>query len=747
MNLFRTPALLVVSCLVFLAFSVSLLPAQLLTRLDSIEVLENAVVLKNPFAGGFNNPQFSEIDLNGDNIMDLIVFDRNGETLLPFLNGGTAGTIDYTYAPQYTASFPTGFKDFMITADYNCDGKMDLFTASNNGMDVWENVTNGGALTFQLAIDTIKTDYGNGSTLLFVPDTDVPALKDIDGDGDLDMLAFDPIGTFVEWHKNMYQENNGSCAGLDFVVADRCWGKFQENALSQDVSLGISCRTAVGNTATDLNSGGVHAGSTLALFDEDADGDYEMVLGDLLFDGLTYLRNGGTPNAAVIDSASPLFPQYDTPVRVHVFPAGFFLDVDNDNKEDMLVAPNGLSVSINYESIWFYKNIASGPGVQLNRQSTVFLQNEMVDVGLGAYPVLFDYNADGLSDLLIGNFTQKLTNTTVNSGLALYENIGTATDPRFELVTRDYGNFTALFNPQVFGMTPTVGDLDGDGDVDLIVGDADGKLNYFENTAGSGQTAIFSSVVANYKSIDVGQFSSPCLVDMNRDGLLDLVIGETGGNLNYFENIGTASQPDFASTPNDDTWGGVDVEPVCCTGFSIPFVFENPASGKYDLLVGSEKGDIFYYRNIEDSLGTNFALNTGTFAGLREGGRTAITGGDINADGVADWIVGNVRGGIAIFSGESPLTSSAQPVRPVAEVQLYPNPSRGELNLDYKVKAGEKFSIMITDLNGRVMREEVGRGATGTISVDGQAWGQGLYFVALRVNGQFAGVKKWVKNQ
>lgn len=732
----------------FLAASAWLNPAsaQGLTLLDSIEVIENAVTLRSALAGGMNNPQFSEVHLNNDAILDLVIFDRNGNKITTYLNGGTPNAVDYSYAPQYISGFPDTLQDFMVTADYDCDGLMDLFTASNDGIAVWRNTSSNGNVAFVKVIDTLLSDRGAGPAFLFVPYTDIPAFEDIDGDGDLDMLTFDASGIFVEWHKNMIMENNGTCAGLELVLADACWGKFRENALSQDVALNVTCRTPgpLANPADIDQSSTVHSGSTLAAFDEEDDGVYELVLGDLLFDGLTYLHNGGTANSAFMDSTNSLFPQYDTPVRVHIFPAAFFMDVDNDSKEDMVVAPNGLSVSINYESSWFYKNVAPTSGVLLSRQSTTFLQNDMVDVGLGAYPVLFDYNADSLPDLLIGNYTYKTTNINVTSGLSLYENIGTATDPKFELVTRDYGNFGANFNPAVYGMTPAVGDMNGDGDMDLIIGDADGKLHYFDNIAAPGQPANLVLAAPEYKGIDVGQFSAPFIVDIDRDGLNDLVVGEMGGTLNYYRNIGTAQLADFPSTPDDDFWGSVDTEPICCTGFSIPFILENPASGQYDLLVGSETGRIIYYKDFESNLGSTFTKTSGDFGQIREGERTAITGGDINGDGIWDWIVGNVRGGIAIYSGNSLLTEAVAPTTVSADVQLYPNPSQGELNLAYRVKAGEKFSIAISDVSGRSIYTETGIGSTGNMQIDAATWSPGVYFVAMRVNGEFAGVKKWV---
>ena len=80
-----------------------------------------------PWTGGMNSCQFSDIDLNLDGIMDLFVFDRYGNRILTFINGGTPDSVDYSYAPQYKENFPKLY-DWVILEDYNADGKKDIFT-------------------------------------------------------------------------------------------------------------------------------------------------------------------------------------------------------------------------------------------------------------------------------------------------------------------------------------------------------------------------------------------------------------------------------------------------------------------------------------------------------------------------------------------------------------------------------------------------------------------------------------------
>ena len=80
------------------------------------------------WAGGYNAPQFSNIDFNRDGITDLISFDRHGDILIPYIHLPASGRwiVDWSYA----SSFPK-LVDWVLVVDYNHDGVEDLFTSAS----------------------------------------------------------------------------------------------------------------------------------------------------------------------------------------------------------------------------------------------------------------------------------------------------------------------------------------------------------------------------------------------------------------------------------------------------------------------------------------------------------------------------------------------------------------------------------------------------------------------------------------
>lgn len=743
--------LLLVSCLLTIQIN-----AQQLYQLP-MDIIENGQRLTLGDFGGLNNPQFSEADLNNDGINDLVIFDRTDNRFFTFINGGTPNTVDYTYAPEYTENFPAVNK-WALLRDYNCDGIMDLFarpTDPIDGIRVWTgSYNNNNELTFSMVALTPSPAWFNDVLFYYtisgfpavvnVINTDIPAIDDIDNDGDLDILSFRQTGGYMIHYENLSVDLGYGCDSLIFELKTDCWGRFMESAVTNDVMLSPNVDSCSGtiyfvkdaaggnphDTLLGLNAGGVrHAGSTTLSLDLNNDGVKEVLLGDVSFSNMVMLTNGGSADTAWMVVKDSIFPNYDLPVRMDIFPAGFYLDVNNDNKKDLIVAPNEPNVSEDILCAQLYENQTDNQFPSFTYKQDDFIVGNMVDVGRGAAPAFFDYNNDGLLDLVIGSFGQYDANDGVSKGrLHLYENIGTATEPEFSLVDADYLGVAAF---DVKGVIPTFGDIDGDMDEDLIIGLADGTLYFFENTAGAGNLPAFANVVPNYQSIDIGTNAAPQLLDLNRDGLMDIVIGEYAGVITYHENSGSVGNPVFSvvTTPfPNNSLGAVDVRPIGRNrGFATPHFYDN--NGDYDLFVGSELGTIHHYDSIDNNLNGVFNLVSDNFSGLIEGYYVKLAVDDINNDGFLDFVIGNERGGVRFYSLDTNTVFTSQIVKPeTLAISLFPNPTSNFITLNIEETIYGQVDIQIMNTVGQVVHNQSLNNVNQQERIELNNLPKGLYF-------------------
>jgi hypothetical protein len=265
------------------------------------------------------------------------------------------------------------------------------------------------------------------------------------------------------------------------------------------------------------------------------------------------------------------------------------------------------------------------------------------------------------------------------------------------LITDDWLGLSAITQLALF---PAFGDMDGDGDEDLLLGNADGTLIYYQNTAGPGVACNFVFANPQYQGIDIGNNSMPQVIDVNRDGDLDILIGERAGVLNYFENTGTSTNPVFTLVTS--TFGGVTViPPGGIAGYSCPQLFDN-GSG-YELLVGSERGQIFHYTNIDGNLAGTFTLVDTMFQQIQELRRVTISKADIDNDGKFDLLTGCLAGGMRLYTQSAPLGLNSGPAN--NGLQVYPNPAGTFCNIKL-VNPGRanRNQLRLFDLSGRIMK-------------------------------------------
>ncbi len=701
-----------------------------LDRNDGLPVYNlDSILLDFPTVGGFNYMQGGAIDLNLDGIQDLVLFDRTGDRISPFIYTGTVGNPAYTYNHSLVYSFPE-LNNFLIIKDFNCDGKADLFTYENSGFKVYKNIsTVSTGLAFELYTESLLSFYNPATLAIFCIPVDVPAIEDIDNDGDVDLLVFGFLGTCTEYHRNMAMENLGRCDTLIMKLESDNWGTFTESFSTNDVVLNDSCDHPGGkNTAVR------HAGSTMLAYDADGDGDKDLLLGDISYRTMTQLTNGGTNLLAHITSSQTPFPANTPYINVPVFPAAFYIDIDHDGLRDLMVSPNNEGGSENHQCIWYYKNIGTSDIPQFSFIKRTLFLDQSLDFGEGCMPVFFDYNNDGLSDIVIGNYGYFQPNGTYKSKLALLKNISVDENPRFQLINEDYAGL-GLLNETSTNYHPTFGDIDGDGDQDMLTGNSLGQLFYFINTAAPGNEANFVFNSSNFQNIDIGTFSAPQLVDVDVDGLLDLLIGSREGRIHYYRNTGTPTSMnlELVTTSFGNILTAIDGDP---NGFSTPTLFRK--SGVSYIICGSVSGLFQLYSGIDGNLDGDFILEDSVFLGNRDGERTSISLKDLNGDGYPEAVTGNYAGGINFYSGIFPSKLSSDN-KTNSTFLIFPNPGK---TISIRT-TGESIQLIdVIDIQGKLVHTQAGSHLP-TITLSNSNFSPGMYFV--RVQGKSkTEVFKWI---
>ncbi|MFM7473208.1 MAG: FG-GAP repeat domain-containing protein, partial [Crocinitomicaceae bacterium] len=241
---------------------------------DSIPVSVFGEDLQFPWAGGLNNTQFSDLDFDYDGDLDLLIFDRSSDQIRLFENLGN------TYVPYFNAStlFPSDIRYRLFSIDYNQDGKNDLFTYGIGGIKVYKNTGNSSTgLQWSVAKNLLYSDNWGTLLNLYVSSADIPAIVDVDNDGDIDVLTYHIGGEYLQYHKNLSQELYGHSDSLQFELRNECWGGFREDVNSNSVFLNDQTPPCQGGNVPNPefkpnDQLKAHAGSTVLAFDYDGSG-------------------------------------------------------------------------------------------------------------------------------------------------------------------------------------------------------------------------------------------------------------------------------------------------------------------------------------------------------------------------------------------------------------------------------------------------------------------------------------------
>jgi hypothetical protein len=656
---------------------------------NMVKVLDgNGKDLKNPFGGGLKFPVFTTLDLNFDNRPDLVILDRCDDRILTFINEGGKDTIKYSYRPEYEDLFPDTLNEYILLKDYNNDGKPDLFTYCSymgGSIELLKNISYGNKILFEryypdptnTANPSLVGTYPNDTTMkspIPILSSDIPGFVDADKDGDLDFFAFDFLGgVYLEYLKNFSVEAFGNADSLNFEMADNYWGYFMEADFSNKVLLGRTHFDPYKKYFVNLPGPKRHQGSTVFVNDMDGDGDLDLLLGDIGYPGIRLLENGKKQFNSKFDSIitqDTLFPA-SKPVFIHNMPTAFNIDVNNDGKDDYIFSPMDETLIDNkyvdgLNQVWYYKNTGTNIAPVLNFEKNNFLQEDMIDMGGSSSPALFDYDGDGDLDLFVATKGNNIDTKYLADRILLFKNTGTSSKPVFQKSMDDYLNLT---NKGYKGLSVYFGDVDGDGNEDLIMGSANGHVIYYKNNPVN-DSAVFSYVSDYFDSIDIGDYSVPVTADLDNDAKNELIIGSKKGRLSYWKNTGTTGNPKFILLA--DTFGKISIPGG--DHYSAPVIADMDTNGHPDLVLsyndynqmaGLVTSKVVIYKDIDLTLHQSFKKTDTLFYNILTGkpvkkfiGRKLRPAtADLDGDKLPDLLFGSDRGGLLFYGTNTSLST------------------------------------------------------------------------------------------
>ncbi|MDP4957860.1 MAG: T9SS type A sorting domain-containing protein [Algoriphagus sp.] len=660
-------------------------------------------VLSNGFSLGINSAQIQTIDLTGDGKEEWVVWDINSRQLQVFEKKGE----QFLIRPELSYFFPTDVSGFLVLADFDRDGKKDLFTSTALGIKAYRNTSSGSQISWTIAQNFLRLEGANN---IPANNLDTPLLQDLDGDGDLDLLLFNfAVGDYLEYYRNTSIERKGSPDIDGFAFPIRHWGGFEFCGCGQ-ISFGLTCdgRT-LATPASPLDQARVqHAGGHSLLYrDFTGDGIPDLLMGREECTTLYFLPNEGTSSNPKFASFSKELPGFGSLPEFPRFHAGQYLE------ESLIVSLNTNETAAPF-GVDFAQSIVrleKGTGKMLP-----ILQNQVLDLGENTRPFFSGTSFSG--ELLVTANGKKGTKVLGQAYRMRY------TGTQLELVEEDYLGLSEL---NLLDLTL------------LDYTSVSKEKHLWVLGTRTSSTGVPAPVLLKREGVNWGEFALKGLSLRTGDQLTlyghqgkdQLLVAAQNGSLTQYE--------------VDLTARSVQLVASNFLGFQ-----DNPGSRNLNVTIRSGESPVLYS---VDQTGRIFRIRDFLNAPVREEvlvriqnqylplrlGRSnwlAVVKSSLGEED--DLILGTRGGGLLYLSAASTDGDSAGEF----SVTAFPNPSSGSFQIVSSVPATGRLVSAL----GQVLLSEILLPARRAVLVDIPNLAPGMYFLQLQTEDKQTVVQKiWVR--